>query len=212
MPLNLHLQRVIDKIGIGRLAAPYISYEQWRWRRRGSPVPPPASMKRELIRRVAMAYGIGVLVETGTFLGDTVQAALATFRQVYSIELSQSLHARAVRRFRGVDRVVLLHGDSAARLPEVVARLREPALFWLDGHYSAGFTAKAEKDTPILEELKVTLESSIPHVVLVDDARLFNGTSDYPRIEDVQAIVRRLKGAAYSVAAADDIIRVLPPL
>jgi hypothetical protein len=55
-----------------------------------------------------------------------------------------------------------------------VRQLQEPALFWLDGHYSGVDTGKDELDTPVSAELEAILGSPVKgHVILIDDARCF---------------------------------------
>jgi hypothetical protein len=69
--------------------------------------------------------------------------------------------------------------------------LVEPALFWLDGHYSGGVTARGESDTPIYAELVHVLGSSHKNVIVIDDARCFGSGAKYPTIEALTAFVRR---------------------
>ena len=92
-------------------------------------------------------------------------------------------------------------------MKEVIKYLQEPTLFWLDGHYSSGITAKTDKNTPILEELKTIFTSPYNHGILIDDARLFTGKEDYPSIDELCLLV---KGYApeRTVEVADDIIRI----
>jgi hypothetical protein len=105
--------------------------------------------------------------------------------------------------------VELLHGDSAELLPGVVEGLTEPALFWLDGHFSDGATALGSSTTPIMAELGPILDSALPHAVLVDDARLFDGTDGYPELADVRSLVtERRPDLSWSVE--DDIVRIEP--
>src|SRR2546425_12007741 len=87
-----------------------------------------------------------IFVETGTYRGDMVEAMKPLFHKIYSIELSDALFAEAQRRFRLDTHVELIHGDSGKELGRVMERIHQPALFWLDGHYSAGDTARGEKD------------------------------------------------------------------
>jgi len=42
-----------------------------------------------------------VLVETGTFKGDMIQAMRGDFRKLYSIEVADHFHKAAVERFGG---------------------------------------------------------------------------------------------------------------
>jgi hypothetical protein len=152
-----------------------------------------------------------MLVETGTYLGDMVDAMRADFEQVISIELSEELAQHARARFARASNVQVLCGDSGKLLPEVVSRLMAPTLFWLDGHYSAGVTAKGDRETPILEELEAIFSGSTgPHVLLIDDARCF-GSGDYPSIQQVQALVMKYR-PGWQFAVAGDIIRICPPV
>ena len=92
-------------------------------------------------------------------------------------------------------------------MPEILSQIEEPCLFWLDGHYSEGITAKGEKETPILEELKHIFNHPIEdNIILIDDARCFTGYGDYPNIEGLKAVLlSRYPDNAFSIE--DDIIR-----
>ena len=115
-----------------------------------------------------------------------VEAQRNHFEKIYSIELSEKLFNRAKKRFKDYSHITILHGDSGIVLNKLIPEIDKPALFWLDGHYSGGITAKGEKECPVPEELKTILKSSLPHIILIDDARLFNGTHDYPTIEQIK--------------------------
>jgi hypothetical protein len=180
------------------------------WRRAGSPAPPPRHYKWTLLRAAGRRFGLRTLVETGTWHGGTVEALLSDFDRIVSIELDESLHRAARERFAGAPHVTLLRGDSATRLPEVLAGLREPALFWLDAHWSAGDTARGAVDTPVSTELEGVLAHPVRgHVVLIDDARLFVGADDYPTVEAVRAQVAARR-PDLSVEVRDDVIRIAP--
>ena len=82
-----------------------------------------------------------------------------------------------------------MHGDSGEILPELLNNINEPILFWLDGHYSAGNTSKGSLNTPIIKELVTIFQHPIKqHIILIDDARLFNGADDYPTSVEVSTI------------------------
>jgi len=95
--------------------------------------------------------------------------------------------------------------------------LESPVLFWLDGHYSSEFfykeelirTAKGEKDTPIEEELDIILRSSVEAIILIDDARLFNGKNHYPTIKAIKKKVKSYKMDG-KVFVKKDIIHIIP--
>lgn len=181
------------------------------WRRRGCPPPAPPHIKSRIVRDYAIRNRIATFVETGTYRGDTLAVVHEHVRRSISIELDPRLAALARRRFARDPDVEIVEGDSGLRLPEVVEQLHEPALFWLDGHYSSGVTALGDKDSPIEEELQAVLAAGRPdHVVLVDDARLFTGDGEYPRIDEIRAVVESLR-PGWSCAVVDDIIRIHRP-
>lgn len=132
------------------------------------PGPPPG-----LSNFLKSALNLSIFVETGTFRGDTTNWACERFEEVYSIELSSELHRQAVQRLRHHRNLMLLQGDSGTHLAGLIERLRQPALFWLDAHWSLGETAGESDPCPLLRELEIILRSSIPHMLLIDDARLF---------------------------------------
>jgi hypothetical protein len=86
-----------------------------------------------------------------------VEAMKDVFEQIYSIELSRDLYEKAMKRFTGVTHIRLIRGDSGKELGRVVNEIDRPALFWLDGHYSAGVAAKGEKDTPFTKNWAIYL-------------------------------------------------------
>jgi hypothetical protein len=179
------------------------------WERKGRPVPPVHVVKQKAIDAYRIQYGLSTLVETGTYLGDMVEAQRNRFTQIFSIELSERLYRKALKRFKAYSHIHLLQGDSGEKLKEIVAALKEPALFWLDGHYSGGITAKGAKECPVREELAAMLNSKWQHIILIDDARLFIGSNDYPDMNELLSIVKQAD-KKYAITTIDDIIRITP--
>lgn len=114
-----------------------------------------------------------VFVETGSYLGDGIQQALdAGFEKVISIELSDKYFNICKRRFAGDDRVTLVQGDSAFVLGDVLASIQSRVTFWLDGHWSAGDTARGVHTIPLLQELRAIGSHAVKtHIILIDDMR-----------------------------------------
>jgi hypothetical protein len=180
------------------------------WEKRGRPIPPPHIVKQKILRDYSKKYSLRILVETGTCYGDMVDAMKADFDQIYSIELDKDLYEKAFRRFRKAKNVELIHGDSGIELEGLMKRMDQPALFWLDGHYSAGVTARGAKDTPIREELHHILHSNdLGHVVIIDDARCFGQDPAYPSIEELDKMILSLR-PNMDIVIQDDIIRITP--
>ncbi|SRR6266404_3299312 len=178
-----------------------------RWNLSDKTMPPPQAIKQRIVKQYQSRYSLNVFVETGTYLGDMVDAMKSSFREIYSVELSQELYERARDRFRSEPNIHLLQGDSSDVLPQILKDLREPALFWLDGHFSGGVTARGEVDFPILVELDHIRNHPIKnHVILIDDARVFTGDSNVPAREKIVESLRAIN-AAYSIQETSDIIR-----
>ena len=155
---------------------------------------PEYGQKRETLNVYKEKYGLKILVETGTFMGETVEYFKNSFAKVISIELAEDLAKKAQKRFENDRNVTIIQGDSGKVLKDLVRHATEPFLFWLDGHYSSEFyvgdeyikTARTDVDTPVEEELRTILASDLKHVILIDDARLFTGVSDYPSISQLK--------------------------
>jgi hypothetical protein len=184
-------------------------YKYVLWLISGQPAPPPHVIKVKWVKRLAKQYQIKTLIETGTYLGDMIQAVYKVFDFVFSIELSRRLFELASERFKDNGNIKILHGDSGKILGKLLQNISTPCLFWLDGHYSEGITVKAEEyDTPIIRELGAILAHSHAqhHVIMIDDARCFIGQGDYPTIDQINVIADQ----SHTVSIKDDIIFLLP--
>ncbi len=116
------------------------------------------------------------------------------------------LYNKAKKRFKKDSNVEILQGDSGKMLSQIVNQLIEPAIFWLDGHYSAGMTAKGDKDCPVFEELEAIFAGKkLNHVLLIDDARCFVGEGDYPTIKQVTDFIQN-KNPDYKLEIKKDIL------
>ena len=175
------------------------------WRMLGRPRPRvPHLVKQRTVTEFAQNFKLQVLVETGTNLGNMVGVQKDRFREIYSIELDEWLVARAKRKFAVRPNIHLYQGDSGTVLPTIVPLLQERCLFWLDAHWG-------DEAAPIKQELECIYRHPIrDHVLLIDDARWFDGRGDYLSIEDLrQHAAREYPGSVLEVK--DDIIRIYNP-
>lgn len=122
-------------------------------------------------------------VETGTAWGDGTESAVEHFERIWTIELSQPQFAGASQRLSPYGHVTCLFGPSEEWLREIVPSLNRPTIFWLDGHYSGPGTACYQQECPVLQELDALRALQGPHVILIDDARLFGTTPPPPHAE-----------------------------
>lgn len=181
-----------------------------KWRLRGKPVPPPYFIKHRFIKKINRKYKYKIFIETGTFIGDMIHYQIPNFEKLYSIELDENLFKQASKRFEKYKKVKVFKGDSGLLLPNLLKNeVKSPSVFWLDGHYSGGNTAKGEKDSPIMDELNaIFYYHQKPSVILIDDARLFNGKYGYPLLEELKYYI---SNKSYTFKVLNDII-VLEPI
>ena len=183
-------------------------YLNWELGRTPSP---PHFVKRRLVKRYRQQYGLRVFCETGTYLGEMVRGVRTEFREIHSIELDAKLFSAAQAMFRRDANVHLYQGDSGELLGRVAAGIFEPCLFWLDAHFSGGITAKQDTETPIEREIQAIQAHWVSgSVILIDDARCFTGTGDYPAYAKVKALLEKVDGDL-EVTVEHDIICARKP-
>lgn len=185
----------------------------WRWKRAGCPLPASYTVKRERIKEVANEFNCNIFVETGTFLGATTVELVKHFKKLYTIELDDELFKRAHRKLSKYKHVKVLHGDSGKLLFDVVKEIDSTVLFWLDGHYSGGITAKGDTSCPIYKELEAVFQlKNIDYVIMIDDARYFGSLidTDYPSIENLEKFVNEKSPLKMTLDVSLDIISFKP--
>lgn len=188
-----------------------MEHEEWaQWVAQGKPVPPPHVVKQHTVLEYGRLYSLHTLIETGTYLGEMVNAAKDAFRNIITVELEPTLYERAKQMFSSYPHISVLFGDSGEVLGKILADITEPCLFWLDGHWTGGpvKSARGKLETPIREELHHILQHPVKeHVILIDDARLFTGENDYPTLDEVRELVRNLE-PSFQFHVEHDIIRI----
>jgi hypothetical protein len=179
------------------------------------------ALSRAFVLGLRDAFGVKSFVETGTYLGGTLAKLCDDFDSLDSIELSSDYYAHAMKRFAKQRRVRLTNADSASGLQVVLKRLSlDPAIIWLDAHYSGGNTAKGQSNTPIKIELGVVVaQLQRNDIVLIDDLRLFSQPSPgslhdetmlgYPLARDLVGFLNS-GPLAYDCFALSDALLAVP--
>jgi hypothetical protein len=127
-----------------------------------------------------------VFVETGTFQGDLVLDICDWFARIHTVELSPKWYAHSAERLKGLPNVSCHLGDSAELLAEFSSTIAEPAVFYLDAHFSGGDTALGPEEVPLMRELGALRERTWKDIVIIDDLRLIgrkgvSGEPGHPR-------------------------------
>lgn len=184
------------------------------WKRVGCPNPAPTAYKIKNINEYRKKYAPQIFIETGTFWGNMVWHMKNKFKQIYSIELSEKLYQYNKKFFSKYKNIDILHGDSGKILPDLLANINEPCLFWLDAHYSGegNSSVKGDLETPIIKELEAILNHNIKnHIILIDDAREFIGKNDYPTIKFIESFIKE-KNPDLKLETKYDIIHITPSI
>lgn len=156
-------------------------------------------------------FNIDIFIETGTYLGITTNYVKSHFKDLFSIELSKILAKEAETYFKHKRHIKILQGDSGLLIEGIIKNNNDKKLFWLDAHYSSGITEMSNDfgHTPISKELEIILNNWVEgSVILIDDARLFNGLDNYPRLEDLIKFIKS-KNLNLKIFTDKDIIHIL---
>ena len=116
---------------------------------------------------------LNILVEGGTYLGETAKTLSREFEKIYTIEKSDVIFEKSKRNIGGISNIIQLRGDTREHLPKLVSE-NDNVLFWLDSHWSGGDTYGEQDECPLLQELNIIFSSTMKnYAILIDDARLF---------------------------------------
>lgn len=179
-----------------------------RWNKAGRPYPSPHEYKQEIIKKYGERYNLDTLIEAGTYLGDMVSVLQDSFLRIFSIELNIDHYLNAKEKFYLLEHVEIIKGESGEQISILLRDINKPALFWLDTH---AWLEKGLSNFSILEEIKSILAAKPQHVILINDARLFNSESGYPSLIGLRNYIAELR-PEYQFEVEDDIIRVVGTL
>lgn len=173
------------------------------WKLRGQPRRTPHIVKQRTVLQYARDFGLGTLVETGTYYGEMIAAVESRFRRIYTIEIEAALVNLAQGRFRRHSHVTILEGDSQTVVPWLLPQLGEACLWWLDAGYCgwAGETGNAGR---LGVEMQAVLADQMHrHIILMDDADGVQGLAEL--ISSIEA-----NYPDRQVEVAQNIIRITP--
>lgn len=150
------------------------------------------SIKRFNIKSICDVHRISNFIETGTYLGDSIDSAVdAGINNTHSIEIDPEYYFKAVEKYSKHPNINIHLGSSHTIMPSLLkySSLRSNCLFWLDAHFPLADKGvvpynnekNSSKRMPIVRELSSIIKhrSSFNDVIIIDDLRCF---TDDPRI------------------------------
>lgn len=175
-------------------------------------VSPPAVAKRRHLLTALKKRGHRILVEAGTYKGETTAYFIPHTDQVISVELHDGLYAAARQRFAKHPKVTLIHGDSLVEVPKIVANCSTPPLVYLDGHFSGPGTAEGPEMEPAESTLRRLADvTPAGTTIVIDDLRLFgSGLAGFPQLDAITAAARAAFPSAVIRAGLDSIVVEIP--
>jgi len=170
----------------------------------------------ELVLLLKRDLSVSTFVETGTFKGVTAAWAANYFESVFTIENSKMYFEESINSYKHLNNIEFLFGDSRDVLKNVVAKIREPAIFWLDAHWCSMDSYGANDQCPIIEEINLIRSTGIKHCIFIDDARLFlsppplpNKIEQWPTIDQICSTIQ-FKNKTYYIVVFEDVIIAAP--
>ena len=150
-------------------------------------------------------------IETGTFNGETILALESYFKILYTIEFSEKYYTNTKSKYTG-DKINFILGDSSIILEDLLQKITDKCIFFLDGHWSGLDTGRSNKDCPLEEEIThINNLFQNEAIIIIDDFRLFglNKGEDWSKInkEKLLNIIQSRISKVYhldSVCAKDD--------
>jgi len=124
--------------------------------------------RKRIFLDLMAAFEFEVVVETGTFIGDTTgYLATTTQAQIFTCEANRTFQSLAKSRLNGLPNIHFTMGDSRQFLRGLFAselspaRFSRPVFFYLDAHW--------HNDLPLNDEIQIISENLKEFVILVDD-------------------------------------------
>jgi len=156
------------------------------------------TIRRFDLQEIIDKYDSKVFVETGTLYGDGVDYALGySFEKVISIEIEPELYEKAIKKYKGNDRVEIILGDSSTVLDNLIKDIDNNIIYFLDAHFPGADSnmrtydevKKMKFDTyaPLEKEMLSISKRSKKYkdVIIADDLWLYEeGNFDWGNMND----------------------------
>jgi len=174
-----------------------------------------------LMKEIAQFFHSEIFVATGRFREHLAILASKYFNKVHCIEVAADLYqAVSMQEIQQCQNINIY--TSANVLKSLLSKHDGNIVFWLETNETSLITNKSQTNFPIIEELKIILESNIKNpIILINNLRYFqpivtthieaNGNKErkYPELQEAIDIIMQLKND-YKCAVLGDILIAYP--
>lgn len=130
-----------------------------------------------------------VLIETGTFQGDSIEAVNSLFEEIHTIEIDEGRYLAAKSRLEKYQNIHCNLGSSTDILPSIIELCRQKSCAWfLDAHSSG------DVKVPLMDEIELILRGiEKPQLFIIDDVRLFDKHWDWSgvSVQTIKALISK---------------------
>lgn len=145
------------------------------WQKNSFALPAPPNIKHKVLARYL--NNLEIVIETGTFRGESSQVLSQICGRVITIEADQKLYSRAKLILKEFKNIEIINQRREDILETLVSQAKGKIGFFLDSHFCGPGTHRGPSVSPIKFELEIIgrLCKQFPKVVvLVDDLRYFD--------------------------------------
>jgi len=139
---------------------------------------------KDFIESIIFKNNLKYYIETGTGEGECLSYAnTLPFNRLYSIEIYDEIHKKAVEKFSQFNNIHIMKGNSYEVIPSILKKIDGNVLFFLDAHFpgvdfhfeSFGSEKDKDKNLPLEKELKTIIENfdTKNSVFIIDDLRIY---------------------------------------
>lgn len=176
---------------------------------------PEGKLPKDLLIHLQRDHGYDHFIETGTFYGQAASWAAEHFSRVTTIELAREIYEQTSQNLAHITNIDFVYGDTRAILRGRVPQLTQPAVFWLDAHWSVGRTYGDGDECPVMDEIDIIVNAAPGHILLIDDVHMFlapppppHHVEQWPTITDVLTGLAQDTTDRYTVIFNNVIISV----
>jgi hypothetical protein len=179
-------------------------------------------LSQKFLSEIANTFHPKIFFETGTYQAETTLAAIPFYKEIYTVELFDTLYKSCKEKLKNKENVHIFNERSPETISRIAPTLEGPIVFWLDAHYSGAGTALGydnpsdpESVTAIRAELKAIAESNIQNcTILIDDIRGFGiqisgteylGCWAYPTVQELYEMLLKIN-PMFEVILLGDIL------